>query len=53
MQKPIKLQLALDPVGADSARKLELFALLTLGIIEQNCLVRPDRFDRSSRRRHG
>jgi hypothetical protein len=43
MQKPIKLQLVLDPVGADSARKLELFALLTLGIIEslENRLLSP------------
>ena len=34
MQKPMNLQLVLNAAGDDPARQLELFALLTLGILE-------------------
>jgi hypothetical protein len=34
MQKPMNLQQVLNAAGADSARQLELFAILTLGIME-------------------
>jgi hypothetical protein len=43
MPKPMNLRLVLDSVGGDTARQLELFALLTLGIIEslENGLLSP------------
>jgi hypothetical protein len=34
MQKPMNLQLVSNAAGDDPARQLELFALLTLGILE-------------------
>lgn len=43
MQKPMNLQLVLSAAGDDPARQPELFALLTLGILEslENGLLSP------------